>query len=343
MKIGVLTGGGDCPGLNAAIRAVVARALYYGWTVYGFERGWAGPIGGDARLLNWKDVEGIVGQGGTILGSSRTNPYKDGGSGTQAVVRGMQEVGVDAIVAIGGDDTLSVAAKLADEGVPCVGIPKTIDNDVWGTDRTIGFDTAVNIAVDAIDRLHTTASSHGRCMLVEVMGREAGWVALEAGLAAGAHAILIPEVSVDIKKLAEYAKERKAAGLYTIVVVSEGIRPDGKVVTQDSSIDEFGHPRLGGVANYLAQQIETSVSIKPTVTVLGHVQRGGSPTAFDRVLGTRFGSYAVDLLHDHLYARMTALKGWGISTIPLREVASRRKIVDPLFLNQVSPLYWCTL
>jgi phosphofructokinase-like protein len=324
MRVGVLTGGGDCPGLNAVIRAVVRKGTQdYGIEFLGFRDGWRGPLEADTMPLDVTAVRGILPRGGTILGSSRTNPFKETGPGRSGVERikdNMDGLGVDALVVIGGEDTLGVAARLNDEGVPVVGVPKTIDNDLGATDYTFGFDTAVNIAMEAIDRLHTTAESHHRALIVEVMGRHAGWIALHAGLAGGANVILIPERAFDIDKVIGYVEHRFQTRYAPIVVVAEGAHPQH---------DAFGHVRLGGVGQYLANEIEKRTGKEARCTVLGHIQRGGTPTAFDRVLATRFGLHAVEAVHDEAFGTMVALRGTQIVRVPLAEATRELKLVPP--------------
>jgi len=330
-KIAVLTGGGDCPGLNAAIRAVVKKALQYDWVVYGIKNGWKGLIEGDIEPLTGYSVSGILPKGGTILGTSRTNPFKDK-ENLQKLLDNIKKFGIDAIVAIGGEDTLGVASKLYnEEGVPVVGIPKTIDNDLSGTDYTIGFDTAISIVTDAIDRLHTTAESHHRVMVLEVMGRHAGWIATIAGIAGGADAILIPEKPFDIEEVVNYLEQRRKKGkTFSIIVVAEGAMPkDTKMLSiQDTEKDEFGHVRLGGIGNRLAKELEKRLGLETRVTVLGHVQRGGTPTAYDRVLATRCGIAAIELIKNGEFGKMTALHGDKIVPIKLEEAVTKLKTVD---------------
>jgi len=330
-KIAVLTGGGDCPGLNAAIRAVVKKALQYDWVVYGIKNGWKGLIEGDIEPLTGYSVSGILPKGGTILGTSRTNPFKDK-EDLQKLLDNIKKFGIDAIVAIGGEDTLGVASKLYnEEGVPVVGIPKTIDNDLSGTDYTIGFDTAISIVTDAIDRLHTTAESHHRVMVLEVMGRHAGWIATIAGIAGGADAILIPEKPFDIEEVVNYLEQRRKKGkTFSIIVVAEGAMPkDTKMLSiQDTEKDEFGHVRLGGIGNRLAKELEKRLGLETRVTVLGHVQRGGTPTAYDRVLATRCGIAAIELIKNEEFGKMTALHGDKIVPIKLEEAVAKLKTVD---------------
>src|SRR6516225_9881530 len=322
MRVGVLTGGGDCPGLNAVIRAVVRRGISeFGLEFVGFRDGWRGPLEADTVPLDVNAVRGILPRGGTVLGSSRTNPFKENGPGRNGVERikdNLAGLGVDALVVIGGEDTLGVSARLWDEGIPAVGVPKTIDNDLGATDYTFGFDTAVNIAMEAIDRLHTTAESHHRALIVEVMGRHAGWIALHAGLAGGANVILIPERPFDIDKVCAYVEHRFQTRYAPIVVVAEGAHPTNEeLLTTTGQLDAFGHVRLGGVGQLLAEEIEKRTGKEARCTVLGHIQRGGTPTAFDRVLATRFGLQAVAAVHDEAFGTMVALRGTEIVRVPL--------------------------
>jgi ATP-dependent phosphofructokinase / diphosphate-dependent phosphofructokinase len=329
MRIGVLTGGGDCPGLNAVIRAIVRKGVeQLGHEFVGYRDGWYGPLEGASGALGVPEVRGILPRGGTILGSSRTNPFKQDG-GAEQIVANLAEEGVDGLIAIGGEDTLGVAARLhAEHGVQVVGVPKTIDNDLGATDYTFGFDTAVNIAMEAIDRLHTTADSHHRVLIVEVMGRHAGWIAFHAGLAGGANVILIPEQPFDLEKVCELVGRRLEARFAPIVVVSEGAQPvDGVTEAQDKGLDAFGHVRLGGIAHWLEGEIEQRTGKETRATVLGHVQRGGTPTAFDRVLATRFGLHAVDAVDSGEWGKMTALRGTDIRLVELSEAVDELKTV----------------
>ena len=332
MRVGVLTGGGDCPGLNAVIRAVVRRGVQeFGLEFVGFRDGWRGPLEADTVPLDVHAVRGILPRGGTILGSSRTNPFKENGPGRSGVERikdNLAGLGVDALIVIGGEDTLGVAARLYDEGIPVVGVPKTIDNDLGATDYTFGFDTAVNIAMEAIDRLHTTAESHHRALIVEVMGRHAGWIALHAGLAGGANVILIPERPFDIDKVVAWVEHRFQTRYAPIVVVAEGAHPvhDDLALTS-AELDSFGHVRLGGVGQLLAEEIEKRTGKEARCTVLGHIQRGGTPTAFDRVLATRFGLHAVAAVYDEAFGTMVALRGTDIVRVPLVEATRELKLV----------------
>ena len=332
MRIGILTGGGDCPGLNAAIRGVVRRSIdKYGSETLGIKNGWKGLIEGWVEPLGLYAVSGVLHRGGTILGTSRTNPFKDPDSPLK-IRDNMKKWELDFIVAIGGEDTLSVANKMHEMGIKTIGIPKTIDNDIYGTEFTFGFDTAITIATDAIDRLHTTAESHHRVMVVEVMGRHTGWIAVYSGIAGGADAILIPEVDCDIEALAQALKSRHQRGkTFSIVVAAEGARCKQfeHLVTQDDSVDEFGHMRLGGIGVRLKDELQKRTGIDARVTVLGHVQRGGTPTALDRVLATRFGVAAADAVHDGKSGQMVALQRQEIVTIPLTEALSQPKTVDP--------------
>ena len=328
MRIGVLTGGGDCPGLNAVIRAVVRKGVgAYGHEFVGFRDGWRGVLDGDTMPLDVGAVRGILPRGGTILGSSRTNPYKVEG-GPEQIRTSLDKLGVDALVAIGGEDTLGVATRLTAEGVSVVGVPKTIDNDLSSTDYTFGFDTAVNIASEAIDRLHTTAESHHRVLIVEVMGRHAGWIALHAGTAGGANVILIPERPFDVDRVCEYIERRFSSHYACIVVVAEGAQPvEGTMAVQTGELDAFGHVRLGGIGQRLADEIESRTGREARVTVLGHLQRGGTPTAFDRVLATRFGLYAIDAIHEGAFGTMVALRGTDIVRVPLADATTDLKTV----------------
>jgi 6-phosphofructokinase 1 len=336
MKIGILTGGGDCPGLNAAIRSIVRRASTLGWEIIGIRNGWKGLLKFDASPLDLNTISGILPRGGTILGTSRTNPYKYP-DGEKLILENLEQAGIDVLIAIGGEDTLSVAYKLHKAGVKIVGIPKTIDNDVRGTDITIGFDTAVNIATEAIDRVHTTAESHHRVVVVEVMGRHTGWIALYSGLAGGADVILIPEKPFDIDQVCQIIEKRHSRGKnFSIVVVAEGAKfktepqvdKDGTLIVQDLRVDEFGHVRLGGIGNLVADQIEKRTGIESRATILGHIQRGGSPTAMDRILATRFGVTAVEFINEGRFGIMTALRGSEIVDVDLSEVVGGLKMVD---------------
>ncbi|GAA3802442.1 6-phosphofructokinase [Sphaerisporangium flaviroseum] len=330
MRIGVLTGGGDCPGLNAVIRAVVRKGVtVYGHEFVGFRDGWRGPLEGDTMPLEIQTVRGILPRGGTILGSSRTNPIKIDG-GVDRIKANLADGGVDALIAIGGEDTLGVAKQLYDLGVNVIGVPKTIDNDLNATDYTFGFDTAVNIATEAIDRLHTTAESHHRALICEVMGRHAGWIALHAGMAGGANVILIPEKPFDIDKVCEYVESRFKIRYSPIIVVAEGAHPiEGQMALQANELDSFGHVRLGGIGELLAHEIEKRTGKEARTTVLGHVQRGGTPSAYDRVLATRFGLQAIDAAHEGDFGKMVALRGTDIVRVGLDAATSELKTVPP--------------
>ncbi|MET0728532.1 MAG: 6-phosphofructokinase [Acidimicrobiales bacterium] len=332
MRVAMLTGGGDCPGLNAVMRAVTRKGeRTYGDELIGFRDGWRGVLEGDTVPMSVELMRGTLPRGGTVLGSSRTNPYKIDG-GPDKVRASLAEHGIDALIAIGGEDTLGVAHRLAGEGLPVVGVPKTIDNDLSATELTFGFDTAVQICVDAIDRLHTTAESHDRVMVVEVMGRHAGHIAAWAGIAGGAAITLIPEQPFDIEAVCEAIRRRHTEGqrLASIVVVSEGATPkEGTMELQSGEIDEFGHVRLGGIGALLAQQVEARTGYETRVTTLGHVQRGGTPTAFDRVLATRFGVAAIDAVHASAWGTMVALQAGSVVRVPLAEAVGSLKLVDP--------------
>lgn len=341
MRVGVLTGGGDCPGLNAVIRAVVRKGVQsFGDEFVGFRDGWRGPLEDDARPLGVDDVRGILPRGGTILGSSRTNPFAVEG-GVERITATLERRGCDALVAIGGEDTLGVATRLAELGVDVVGVPKTIDNDLSGTDFTFGFDTAVNIATEAIDRLHTTAESHHRVLVVEVMGRHAGWIALHAGLAGGANIILIPERPFDIERVCAQVESRFATHFSPIVVVSEGAVPKegGDMTLQSGEKDAFGHVRLGGIGERLAQEIEQRTGKEARAVVLGHVQRGGTPTAFDRWLATRLGLHAIQAVHDGDFGTMVALRGTDVVRVPLSEGTGELKLVRPELYDEAEVLF----
>jgi ATP-dependent phosphofructokinase / diphosphate-dependent phosphofructokinase len=329
MRIGVLTGGGDCPGLNAVIRAVVRKGVgVYGHEFVGYRDGWRGPLEDDSRPLGVPEVRGILPRGGTILGSSRTNPFKED-DGPKRVAENMAAAGVDGLIAIGGEDTLGAASRLHSEhGISIVGVPKTIDNDLGATDYTFGFDTAINIAMEAIDRLHTTADSHHRVLIVEVMGRHAGWIAFHAGLAGGANVILIPEQPFDVENVCELVGRRFASRFAPILVVAEGAEPVGGMPDQDEApTDAFGHVRLGGIGHWLEGEIERRTGKEARATVLGHVQRGGTPTAFDRVLATRFGLHAIDAAHEGRWGTMAALRGTDIELVSLTEATAELKTV----------------
>lgn len=328
--IGVLTGGGDCPGLNAVIRAVVRSGIKYGYETLGIRNGWRGLIDGDVEPLTDFSVSGILPRGGTILGTSRTNPLEKT-SDFQKIQYNMKKYGIYALVVIGGDGTLSAARDLSKQGIPLVGVPKTIDNDISGTDVTFGFDTAVATVTEAIDRLHTTAESHHRIIVVEVMGRNVGWIALTAGLAGGADEILIPEVHFTMESVCKNLQARYDSGKkFSIVVIAEGARREdiGLPPVPENIRDECGNEKFIGVGLLLGKELEQRLGIETRVTILGHIQRGGSPTAFDRVLATRLGVGAVQLIDDGMFGRMTAINGTRITSIPLEEAVSRLKTVD---------------
>jgi 6-phosphofructokinase 1 len=340
MRIGVLTGGGDCPGLNAVIRAVVRKGVeIHGHEFVGFRDGWRGPLEGDFITLDVSRVRGILPIGGTILGSSRTNPYNSD-DGERRVLETMARLRLDGLIAIGGEDTLGVAAKLSATGFPIVGVPKTIDNDLSGTDYTFGFNTAVTIATEAIDRLHTTAESHHRVLIVEVMGRHSGWIAWHSGIAGGANVILIPERPFEIDQVCQFIERRFASQYAPIVVVAEGAQPaEGTAPRRLVEVDAFGHERLMGIGNYLEAEIAGRTGKEARATVLGHVQRGGSPTAFDRVLATRFGLHAVDALHQGHSGQMVALHGTNIELVPLSEATAKLKLVPPELIAEAEVFF----
>jgi ATP-dependent phosphofructokinase / diphosphate-dependent phosphofructokinase len=328
MRVGVLTGGGDCPGLNAVIRAAVRRGVReYGYDFVGFRDGWKGPLEGLTMELGLPQVRGILPRGGTILGSSRTNPIKVDG-GIAQIEDNLKRLKIDALIAIGGEDTLGVATVLTDHGFHVVGVPKTIDNDLNATDYTFGFDTAVMIATEAVDRLHTTAESHHRVLVCEVMGRHAGWIALHSGMAGGANIILIPEVPFDMDEVAGWVESRFRDNFAPIIVIAEGAVPkDGDLITKDATLDAFGHVKLSGIGEWLAQELEKRTGKEARTTVLGHVQRGGSPTSFDRVLATRFGLNAIDAVKDQDWGKMVALRGTDIVRVPLQDATGVLKTV----------------
>jgi ATP-dependent phosphofructokinase / diphosphate-dependent phosphofructokinase len=332
MRIGVLTGGGDCPGLNAVIRAIVRKGIdRYGHAILGFRDGWRGPLENLHTELSIESTRGILPRGGTILGSSRTNPFKHE-DGPERIRQTVESLRLDGLIAIGGEDTLGAAARLSALGIPVLGVPKTIDNDIGATDQTFGFDTAVQVASDAIDRLHTTAESHHRNLVVEVMGRHAGWIALHSGMAGGADVILIPERPFDIEEVCRLIRRRHSRGRYfSIVVVAEGATPaeGGAMETVTGGVDEFGHERLGGIGARLEREIETRTGFETRTTVLGHIQRGGTPTAFDRVLATRFGSAAIDAATDGRWGMMPSLSGTRIALVTLEDAVRELRTVPP--------------
>lgn len=336
MKVGILTGGGDCPGLNAVIRAAVRKGIVnYGYEMLGIKRGWAGILESDFMPLDLNSVSGLLPRGGTILFTSRTNLAKIP-DGFKIAEANMKKAGIDALIAIGGEDTLGVANKLFKNGIKVVGVPKTIDNDLSATDYTFGFDTAVSIVTDALDRLHTTAESHNRVMVVEVMGRHAGWIATCGGVAGGADVILIPEQPFDIDEVCASIKRRHSRGkTFSIVVAAEGALPKDKesFITKDSALDSFGHVKLGGIGEALASEIEKRTKFETRAVVLGHVQRGGSPTAYDRILATRFGLCAIDLVHDGNFGKMAALQGNKVVPVELEAAVTKLKTVDKEFFE----------
>jgi phosphofructokinase-like protein len=331
MKVGLLSGGGDAPGINAVIRAIVRKAIQnYGYETFGIKDGWRGLVEGKFIPLDLKNISGLLPRGGSILGTSRTNPFKSE-DGAKQILKNVSEQGIEAVIVIGGEDTLGVAYKLYEMGLPIVGVPKTIDNDLVGTDYTFGFQTAVAIACEALDRLHTTAESHHRVIILEVMGRYTGWIALEAGIAGGADVILIPEKPFEVEEVCECIKRRQKRGrTFSLVVAAEGAKPKGgQEIVYSSGVDEFGHARLGGVGYYIGKEIEKRFeNIDTRAVVLGHLQRGGSPNAFDRVLATRFGIAAIDLVHEGRFGQMVALQGNAIFSVPLKDVVGKRKTVD---------------
>jgi 6-phosphofructokinase 1 len=332
MRVGVLTGGGDCPGLNAAIRAIVRKGIDdFGHSILGFRDGWRGPLEDLHEVLTVESTRGILPRGGTILGTSRTNPFKRD-DGPELVRKTMEALHLDGLIAIGGEDTLGAAARLHGEhGVPVLGVPKTIDNDLAATDMTFGFDTALQVATEAIDRLHTTAESHHRVMVVEVMGRQAGWIALHSGLAGGGDVILIPERPFDIDDVCGLIRRRHTRGrFFSIVVVAEGAMPEeGTMEVSEGDKDEFGHVRLGGIGHRLEREIEERTGFETRAVVLGHIQRGGTPTAFDRVLATRLGVAAIDAAHGGRWGMMPALRGTRVELVPLDEAVEKLRTVPP--------------
>jgi phosphofructokinase-like protein len=330
MKVGILSGGGDAPGINAVIRAVVKKGIKnYGYEILGIRDGWKGLLEGQYLPLDLDASSGILTRGGSILGTSRTNPFK-AAEGPEKIITNAKKANIEAVIVIGGDDTLTVAQKLGEQGLRCVGVPKTIDNDLAETDYTFGFNTAVAIATEALDRLHTTAEAHHRVIILEVMGRNTGWIALEAGLAGGADVILIPEKPFDIDEVCETLRHRQERGRnFSIIVVAEGAKPKGGVeIVYSESLDEFGHILLGGVGYYLGKEIEKCMNVETRVVVLGHLQRGGSPTAFDRILATRFGVAAIDLVQEGKFGYMVAIKGNDIVQVALKDVVGKRKPVS---------------
>ncbi|MFE6523138.1 6-phosphofructokinase [Streptomyces sp. NPDC057794] len=340
MKVGVLTGGGDCPGLNAVIRSAVRKGVQeYSFEFVGVRDGWLGLLKNDVVPLDISSVRGILPRGGTILGSSRTNPFKHE-NGLERVRETLAAHELDALVVIGGEDTLGAATELSRQGINLVGVPKTIDNDVSGTDYTFGFDTAVGIATEAIDRLHTTAESHMRALVVEVMGRHSGWIALHAGIAGGANVVLVPERPFDIDEVCAQVKRRFEINYAPIVVVAEGAVPkEGQLVVKDQSLDEFGHVRLSGIGEWLAQEISARTEKDARTTVLGHIQRGGTPSAFDRWLATRFGLHAIDAVAQGDFGCMVALRGTEIVRVPLAAATAENKVVAPSLYDEFEVFY----
>src|SRR5471030_2759785 len=340
MKIGILTGGGDCPGLNAVIRAIVRKGIFHHNDQFvGFMEGWRGVVENKTRVLDLEAVKGILPQGGTILRTSRTNPAKKE-NGLDRCIENLKKNGVEALIALGGDDTQSVSLKLFERGIKVVAVPKTIDNDLSGTDLCFGFDTAVSIATEAIDRVHTTAEAHNRVIVVEVMGREAGWIAIYSGIAGGADVILIPERPFHLDEVADTLKRCHDRGtFFSIVVVAEGAKLADKVISDEKGkLDEFGHVRLGGIGISLAAEIESRTGFETRAVVLGHTQRGGTPTAFDRMLATRYGVGAIDLVHQGKFGRMVALKGNDISSVPIADAVAKTRYVSQEFIDVADSL-----
>lgn len=330
MRVGILTGGGDAPGTNAVIRAIVRKGIKsYADKCIGIKDGWRGLLENDFESLDLSRISGILPLGGSILGFSRTNPFKRE-KGVERILKNTKKAELEAVIVIGGDDTLKVAHKLSTLHLNCIGVPKTIDNDLAGTDYTFGFNTAVTIATEALDKLHTTAEAHHRVMILEVMGRHTGWIALEAGLAGGADVILIPEKPFDLDEICELIKSRQTSGSnFSVIVVAEGSKPlGGGEILYGSGVDEFGNVRFGGVGYYLGKEIEKMLKIETRVVVLGHIQRGGSPTPFDRILATKFGIAAIDAVHESKFGHYVALRGNKIVTVPLSLIAEKRKTVD---------------
>lgn len=341
MRIGLLTGGGDGPAINACIRAIVRKSISFDWNVIGFRLGWRGILNKDYKELSAKDISGILHHGGTMLGTSRTNPFKIE-NGPETIVKNLKDLEISTLIAIGGDDTLGVCHKLAKMGVKAVGIPQTIDNDINETDYALGYDTAQNIVMEAIDRLHTTAASHHRILVVEIMGRDAGWLALLGGVAGGADVILIPEVNAEIEAICDTVKLRHAQGKdFSIIAVAEGfvLEHNGeKIILKKDYIDQFGHQMYGGIGFQVAGEIEKRTGFETRVTVLGHLQRGGAPTAFDRVLATRFGVKAVELVQQNVFDQMVCMKGLQVTNIPLEKALVGTRTVD-MELYNISKLF----
>ncbi|MEH0108377.1 6-phosphofructokinase [Tersicoccus sp. MR15.9] len=341
MKIGMLTSGGDCPGLNAVIRGMVLKGIEVGDHEFvGFRDGWRGVVQEDIIPIPRSKVRGISKQGGTIIGTSRTNPYEGEGGGPEKIAAMLERNGIDAIVAIGGEGTLAAANRLANEGIPVVGVPKTIDNDLNATDYTFGFDTAVQIATDAMDRLRTTGESHSRCMVAEVMGRHAGWIALHSGVAAGAHAILIPEQSLGMDQVTGWVQEAFDRGRAPLVVVAEGFIPSGyHEAYSDKGLDAFGRPRLGGIGEWVTGEIERITGIESRNTILGHMQRGGTPTSYDRVLATRFGMAVIDLVLQKRWGHMVSLDGTDIVQVPFADAIGDLRVVPQSRYDEAALLF----
>ena len=328
MKIGILNGGGDCAGLNAVTRAVVRKCEQFGFSVLGIKHGWSGLLNIDAVPLRWDNVSNIINLGGTILHTTRTNPFNRP-NGPETVLRNVHSLGLDALIAVGGEDTLSVAAKLGKMGLKVVGVPKTIDNDIIDTDVTFGFDSAINATVEAIDRIQTTTESHDRIMVVEVMGRHAGWIAAYSGIASGANLVLVPEEPLDLEQVSAFLKKRHQLGATaSIVVVGEGCSVTGVPAGDASKVDEFGHPRLGGIGDLLAKEIEKRVGIETRVVVLGHVIRGGAPSAGDRILATRLGIAAAEAVKNQEYGVLVCFRRNSLSKVPLSDVVGKMKNLD---------------
>jgi len=340
MAIGILTSGGDCPGLNAVIRGIILKGTQiYGKEFIGFKDGWRGVVESDVMPLARRDIQGISKQGGTILGTSRTNPF-DGDGGVERIAGNMERLGVEALIAIGGEGTLAAAKRLTDAGINIVGVPKTVDNDLSATDYTFGFDTAVQIATDAMDRLRTTGQSHGRCMVAEVMGRHVGWIALHSGMAAGAHAILIPEQRTSTDQIIEWVQSTKNRGRAPLVVVAEGFALEGMDEPHsERGLDAFGRPRLGGIGDVLGMEIEARTGIETRSTTLGHIQRGGTPTSFDRVLATRYGLAAIDLVMNNHWGRMVSLRGTEITHVDFEEALGKLNTVPQARFDEAAILF----
>jgi len=339
-RIAIFTGGGDCSGLNAVIRAVAKKAMGEGYEVIGIEDGYEGLVKNKYRKLENSDVSGILALGGTILGTSRTNPYEGPNGGPVKIAATLERLGIDAVIAIGGEGTLAAANRLAEDGIPIVGVPKTIDNDLSATDYTFGFDTAVQIATDAMDRLRTTGDSHGRCMVAEVMGRHVGWIALHSGMAAGAHAILIPEQKTSMEQIVEWVESARDRGRAPLVAVSEGFKLDSMdEAHSERGLDAFGRPRLGGIGEMLAPLIEDATGIETRATTLGHIQRGGTPTSYDRVLATRFGMAAVDMVVRERWGNMVALRGTDMIEVPFSDALGQLKTVPQARYDEARVLF----